>query len=64
MSIVRRQDKPEAEWRRVEYVVYDAPSAAGGIEERLEVARAALVAAAPVAILTLTLTLTLAQPYP
>ena len=41
-----------------------ASSAAGGIEERLEVARAALVAAAPVAILTLTLTLTLAQPYP
>ena len=49
MSIVRRQDKPEAEWRRVEYVVYDAPRAAGGIAARLEVARAALAAAAPVA---------------
>ena len=41
-----------------------ASSAAGGIEERLEVARASLVASAPVAALTLALALVLAQPYP
>ena len=48
ISIARRQDKPEAEWRRVEYVVFDAPRATGGIEDRLETARAALASAAPV----------------
>ena len=42
MSIVRRQDRPEAEWRKVTFVVFDAPRAPGGIGDRLEAARAAI----------------------
>ena len=33
VSIVRRQDQPET-WNTVRYVVFDAPTAAGGFEQR------------------------------
>ena len=42
MSIVRRQDRPEGEWRKVTFVVFDAPRAPGGIGDRLDAARAAI----------------------
>jgi len=41
MSIVRRQDEP-ATWKRIRYVIFDAPTVAGGISKRLDAARAAL----------------------
>jgi DNA ligase-1 len=41
MSIVRRQDEPET-WKRIRYVIFDAPTVAGGISKRLDAARAAL----------------------
>ena len=47
MSIVRRTDRDEAAWAPIEYVVYDAPEAPGGIFERLAAARAALASVAP-----------------
>lgn len=34
VSVVRRQDKTE-HWREVRYLVFDAPAAAGGFEDRL-----------------------------
>jgi DNA ligase-1 len=44
MSIVRRTDRSESAWAPIEYVVYDAPEAPGGIFDRLAAARAALAA--------------------
>jgi len=44
MSIVRRTDRNESAWAPIEYVVYDAPEAPGGIFDRLAAARAALAA--------------------
>jgi len=41
MSIVRRQDEP-ATWKQIRYVIFDAPTVAGGISKRLDAARAAL----------------------
>jgi DNA ligase-1 len=41
VSIVRRQDKTEL-WREVRYVVFDAPAATGGFEDRLAFVRDAL----------------------
>lgn len=35
VSIVRRQDKTDL-WREVRYVVFDAPAAGGGFEERMQ----------------------------
>jgi DNA ligase-1 len=35
MSIVRRTDRSESAWAPIEYVVYDAPEAPGGIFDRL-----------------------------
>lgn len=40
MTITRRHDATEA-WRRVRYVVFDAPAAPGGLEARLRAATAA-----------------------
>jgi DNA ligase 1 len=37
MSITRRTDASD-EWKRIKYVVFDAPKVAGGIRSRLEVA--------------------------
>jgi DNA ligase-1 len=44
VSVVRRQDASDA-WREITFVVFDAPHAPGSFEERIEAARAALVAA-------------------
>jgi DNA ligase-1 len=41
VSIVRRQDKTEL-WKEVRYLVFDAPAASGGFEDRLEFVRDAL----------------------
>jgi DNA ligase-1 len=41
VSIVRRQDKTEL-WKEVRYLVFDAPTATGGFEDRLEFVRDAL----------------------
>lgn len=41
MSITRRTDASE-DWRKIKYVVFDAPQVAGGIASRLEAAGAAL----------------------
>lgn len=41
MSIVRRTDQPQS-WETVKFVVFDAPSAAGGIAERLKAAEKAV----------------------
>ena len=41
VSIVRRQDKNEL-WNEVRFLVFDAPAAAGGFEERLEFLKEAL----------------------
>ncbi len=38
VSIVRRQDASQ-EWRKIQYLVFDAPAAPGSFEERLEVCR-------------------------
>ena len=46
ISITRRTDALEAAWAPVDYVVFDAPQAGGGIFERLAAARAALDALA------------------
>ncbi len=35
VSIVRRQDKSD-QWKEVRYLVFDAPAASGGFEERME----------------------------
>ena len=45
LSLVRTPD--EAKWARVQYVVFDAPAAQGGFEERLRRARVLLAAALP-----------------
>jgi len=47
MSIVRRQDAPEGPWKDVEYVVFDAPRADGGLFDRIQVASAALTTCPP-----------------
>lgn len=49
MSVCRSQVPNETSWRQVRYVVFDAPSAAGGIAERLASATGALGAAEGVA---------------
>jgi DNA ligase-1 len=41
VSVVRRQDKTE-HWRDVRYLVFDAPAAAGGFEDRIAFVEAAL----------------------
>lgn len=41
MSITRRTDASD-EWKKIKYVVFDAPKAAGGIGARLEIATEAL----------------------
>jgi DNA ligase-1 len=41
VSIVRRQDKTDL-WREVQYLVFDAPAATGGFEDRLAFVRDAL----------------------
>ena len=46
MTKVRRIDADETAWADVEYVVFDAPRAGGGIFERLEAAKVALAGAA------------------
>lgn len=43
MSIVRRQDMP-ATWKRIKYVIFDAPTAPGATSARIAAARAALAA--------------------
>lgn len=43
MSITRRTDASE-DWKRIRFVVFDAPKASGGIASRLEVASASLAA--------------------
>ena len=42
VSIVRRQDKSDS-WNEVRFLVFDAPAASGGFEERLAVLKDALV---------------------
>jgi len=42
MSIVKRIDRLEAPWEPVEYVIFDAPSAPGGIFDRLKAAQLAI----------------------
>lgn len=42
MSVCRSGVPNETAWRRVRYVVFDAPSTAGGLAERLAAARAAI----------------------
>src|SRR5262249_27844445 len=46
VSIVRRQDKSDL-WREVRYVVFDAPAATGGFEERLAFVKDALARRRP-----------------
>ena len=46
VSIVRRQDKTEL-WNEVRYLVFDAPAAAGGFEDRLAAVKAELAARNP-----------------
>jgi DNA ligase-1 len=46
VSIVRRQDKTDL-WAEVRYLVFDAPAAGGGFEERTEFVRDALAARKP-----------------
>lgn len=46
VSIVRRRDKTEL-WRDVRYVVFDAPAAGGGFEERLAFIHDALASGRP-----------------
>jgi DNA ligase-1 len=46
VSIVRRQDKNDL-WNEVRYLVFDAPAAAGGFEERLRIVNETLAAAGP-----------------
>jgi DNA ligase-1 len=45
VSIVRRQDKSDL-WKEVRYLVFDAPAASGGFEERFAVIQKALEAGA------------------
>src|SRR5689334_10709547 len=46
VSIVRRQDKTEL-WREVRFVVFDAPAAGGGFEDRVAFVRDALARRKP-----------------
>ncbi len=46
VSIVRRQDKNEL-WKEVRYLVFDAPSATGGFEERARIVRESLAEHSP-----------------
>ncbi|HET6249762.1 MAG TPA: DNA ligase [Tepidisphaeraceae bacterium] len=46
VSIVRRQDKTDL-WKEVRYLVFDAPAAPGGFEDRLKVLNAEMAASAP-----------------
>jgi len=46
VSIVRRQDKSE-HWREVRYLVFDAPMATGGFEERMKFVQDCLATARP-----------------
>src|SRR4051812_21530324 len=46
VSIVRRQDKTDL-WNEVRFLVFDAPAASGGFEDRLVLLKEALAAGAP-----------------
>jgi len=46
VSIVRRQDKSDL-WNEVRFLVFDAPAAGGGFEDRLMLLKEALAAGAP-----------------
>jgi len=43
VGIVRKKNPIDAEWQRIQYKVFDAPTQPGGFEQRLAAAHAALV---------------------
>lgn len=42
VGIVRKKTPVDAEWRRIQYMVFDAPTQTGGFEQRIAAAEAAL----------------------
>ena len=40
MSIVRKQDKNSAAWKKIKFMIFDAPLVPGTFERRMEVCRA------------------------
>jgi DNA ligase-1 len=62
MSIVRRQDKSD-HWKDIRYVLYDAPSATGGFEERIAFVKDFLASKKPAYALALDQTLCTGIPH-